>query len=218
MSGAARGGVRGEDIAAVTHHRHEGDDPMTTAMALPGNTPRTFLVHDFGSGLEGDDRAFSRARGHGDIRPVPSVAPGAKNGARTKRIVVSRKQAEALRPAVTEIIICTGLRTRGGRQALTGALRMPRRSRTGRASLAPMPTPAEENEPCATLTSPPGESATLSATTAAPPSASRRDSAPKCGKRPPEPERSQCGPCLEKDAAAGRARAARAPHLVLNLS
>ena len=30
---------------------------------------------------------------------------------------------------------------------------------------------------------------------------------PKCGKRPPE--RSQCGPCLEKDAAAGRARDAR---------
>ena len=31
----------------------------------------------------------------------------------------------------------------------------------------------------------------------------------KCGKRPPAPERSQCGPCLEKDAAAGRARDAR---------
>ena len=32
---------------------------------------------------------------------------------------------------------------------------------------------------------------------------------PKCGKRPPEPGRSQCEPCLEKDAAAGRARDAR---------
>ena len=32
---------------------------------------------------------------------------------------------------------------------------------------------------------------------------------PKCGKRPPAPERSQCAPCLEKDAAAGRARDAR---------
>ena len=32
---------------------------------------------------------------------------------------------------------------------------------------------------------------------------------PKCGKRPPAPERSQCGPCLDKDAAAGRARDAR---------
>ena len=31
----------------------------------------------------------------------------------------------------------------------------------------------------------------------------------KCGKRPPEPGRSQCEPCLEKDRAAGRARDAR---------
>jgi len=93
---------------------------MTTAIALPGNTPRTFLVHDFGSGLEGDDRFVVerfRALADGDIRPVPSGAPNAKGGARAKRIVVSRKQAEALRPDLTEIIICTGLRTRGGRQA-----------------------------------------------------------------------------------------------------
>ena len=93
---------------------------MTTAIALPGNTPRTFLVHDFGSGLEGDDRFVVerfRALADGDIRPVPSEAPDAKGGAGAKRIVVSRKQAEALRPDITEIIICTGLRTRGGRQA-----------------------------------------------------------------------------------------------------
>ena len=32
---------------------------------------------------------------------------------------------------------------------------------------------------------------------------------PKCGKHPPEPGRSQCGPCLEMDRAAGRARDAR---------
>ena len=31
----------------------------------------------------------------------------------------------------------------------------------------------------------------------------------KCGKRPPEPGRSECEPCLEKDRAAGRARDAR---------
>ena len=92
---------------------------MTTAIALPGNTPRTFLVHDFGSGLEGDDRFVVerfKALADGDIRPVPSGAPGAKGGARAKRIVVSRKQAEALRPDLTEIIICTGLRIKGGIQ------------------------------------------------------------------------------------------------------
>ena len=31
-------------------------------------------------------------------------------------MVVSREEAETMRPARTEIIVCTGLRTRGGRQ------------------------------------------------------------------------------------------------------
>ena len=93
---------------------------MTTAMAIPGNTAKTFLVHDFGSGLEGDDRFVVerfKALADGDIRPVQSETTKAKGKARAKHIVVSRKQAEALRPDLTEIIICTGLRTRGGRQA-----------------------------------------------------------------------------------------------------
>ena len=54
---------------------------MTTAIALPDNTARTFLVHDFGSGLEGDDRFVVerfRALAVGDIRPVPCEAPNAK--------------------------------------------------------------------------------------------------------------------------------------------
>ena len=29
---------------------------MTAAMAIPGNGVSMFLVHDFGAGLEGDDR------------------------------------------------------------------------------------------------------------------------------------------------------------------
>ena len=93
---------------------------MTTAIAIPGNTVKTFLVHDFGSGLEGDDRFVVerfKALADGNIRPVRPEAPRAKGKARAKRIVVSRKQAEALRPDITEIIICTGLRARGGRQA-----------------------------------------------------------------------------------------------------
>lgn len=93
---------------------------MNAAIAIPGNTAKTFLVHDFGSGLEGDDRFVVerfKALADGNIRPVRPEAPGAKGKARRKRIVVSRKQAEALRPDITEIIICTGLRTRGGRQA-----------------------------------------------------------------------------------------------------
>ena len=93
---------------------------MTAAMAMPGNTADTFLVHFFGGGLEGDDRFVVerfRARADGEIIPAPAEALAAKSGLKVKRTVVSRKEAEAMRPGRTEIIICTGLKTRGGRQA-----------------------------------------------------------------------------------------------------
>ena len=93
---------------------------MTAAMAIPGNGVSTFLVHDFGGGLEGDDRFAVerfRALACGDIRPVRPETANAKGRRKAKRIVVSRKEAEAMRPDITEIIIFTGLRTRGGRQA-----------------------------------------------------------------------------------------------------
>ena len=93
---------------------------MTAAMAMPGNGVSTFLVHDFGGGLDGDDRFVVerfRALACGDIRPVQRETANAKGRRKTKRIVVSRKEAKAMRPDITEIIIFTGLRTRGGRQA-----------------------------------------------------------------------------------------------------
>ena len=90
---------------------------MTAAtMAMPGNTASTFLVHYFGGGLDGDDRFVVerfRALACGEIRPVRDGTGNAKG----RRTVVSREEAEAMRPERTEIIICTGLRTRGGRQA-----------------------------------------------------------------------------------------------------
>ena len=91
---------------------------MTAAMAMPGNTAETFLVHFFGTGLADDRYVVERfrARADGDIVPAPAEAPPAKGGRKTKRTVVSRKEAEAMRPGRTEIIICTGLSTRGGRQ------------------------------------------------------------------------------------------------------
>ena len=58
-----------------------------------------------------------KAMADGDIRPIRTEAAGANGRRKEKRTVVSRKQAEAMRPDRTEIIICTGLRTRGGRQA-----------------------------------------------------------------------------------------------------
>ncbi len=93
---------------------------MTTATAMPGNTAATFLVHYFGGGLDGDDRFVVeryKALASGDIRPVRDGAENAKRGRKRRRIVVSREEAEAMRPDRTEIIVCTGLRTRGGRQA-----------------------------------------------------------------------------------------------------
>ena len=93
---------------------------MSTAMTIPGNTADTFLIHYFGGGLDGDDRFVVerfKALSSGDIRPVPDGAADAKGRRRSGRTVVSRKEAEAMRPDRTEIIICTGLRTRGGKQS-----------------------------------------------------------------------------------------------------
>ena len=53
---------------------------MNAAIAVPGNTAKTFLVHDFDSGLEGDDRFVVerlKALADGNIRPVRPEAPGA---------------------------------------------------------------------------------------------------------------------------------------------
>ena len=92
---------------------------MNAATAMPGNSAATFLVHYFGGGLDGDDRFVVerfRALASGEIRPVPS-SPKAKGRRTAGRTVVSRSEAEAMRPDRTEIIIATGLRTRGGRQS-----------------------------------------------------------------------------------------------------
>ena len=92
---------------------------MTAAMAMPGNTADTFLVHFFGTGLADERYVVEKfhARADGDIVPVAAAPSVAKGRRAAKRAVVSRKQAEAMRPGRTEIVVCTGLSTRGGRQA-----------------------------------------------------------------------------------------------------
>ncbi len=72
---------------------------MSAAMALPGNTADTFLVHFFGTGLADDRYVVERFKAHadGDIVPVPAGAKGAK----AKRTIVSRKQTEAMRARST---------------------------------------------------------------------------------------------------------------------
>ena len=91
---------------------------MTTAIAIPGNTASTFLTHFFGSGLADQRYAVERfkALANGDIRPWPGEAPATGKGRRAKRVTATLKAVKEMRPDRTEIIICTGLRTRGGQQ------------------------------------------------------------------------------------------------------
>ena len=91
---------------------------MNAAMAVPGNMAATFLVHFFGSGLADEKYVVERFKAHadGDIRPWPGAVPAKGKGRRTKRVTATLKAVRELRPARTEIIVCTGLRTRGGQQ------------------------------------------------------------------------------------------------------
>ncbi len=91
---------------------------MQTINALQGGA-RTYFVHNFGNGLDGEDRFVVerfKAMLDGDIRPIGTDAPKTKGRRKTRRMVFSRKAVEAMVPARTEIIVCTGLRSRGGRQ------------------------------------------------------------------------------------------------------
>ena len=100
-------------------------------MAMPGNTAATFLVHFFGSGLSDERYVVERfmARADDDIRPVrpeasPDRGPGqakAKGRRKAKRVTATLNEVREMRPARTEIIVCTGLCTRGG-QHLWGDL------------------------------------------------------------------------------------------------
>ena len=112
MSGAAVGASGGGRPAAVFPRRHEGDGTMTAAMAMPGNTAETFLAHFFGTGLADDRYVVERyrARADGDVVPAPAEALAAKGRRKVKRTTATLKAVKELRPATTEIIICTGLK------------------------------------------------------------------------------------------------------------
>ena len=87
---------------------------MQTVHALRGNA-RTFLTHLFGSGLEDDRYVVERFRSmvDGDSASSPRRR---RAGARPDPVTASLRSVKALRPAGNEIIVCTGLRTRGGVQ------------------------------------------------------------------------------------------------------
>jgi len=90
---------------------------MSAAMAIPGNTADTFLVHFFNGGLADQRYVVERfkAFADGEIRPWPGGA-AAKKSRGGRRVTATLKAVKELRPARTEIIVCTGLTTRGGQQ------------------------------------------------------------------------------------------------------
>ena len=92
---------------------------MTAALAVPGNSAGTFLTHFFGSGLADDTYVVERFRAmiDGDIRRCADEPPEVKKGRRkTKYATASLKAVRAMRPERNEVIVCTGLKTRGGVQ------------------------------------------------------------------------------------------------------
>ena len=91
---------------------------MNSAIAVPGNTADTFLVDFFGGGFADKRYVVERFKAHADsdIRPWPGEAVAKGKGRRAKRVTATLKAVKELRSACTEIIVCTGLRTRGGQQ------------------------------------------------------------------------------------------------------
>ena len=87
---------------------------MTAAMAMPGNTAETFLVHFFGTGLADDRYVVERyrARAEGDIVPAPAEVLAAKG----RRKAAGRKTSPG--PA-TSRRACTDWRARCWRPSAT---------------------------------------------------------------------------------------------------
>ena len=84
---------------------------MTPAMAIPGNTADTFLIHIFGRGLEDDRYVVERFRAmsDGDIRRADGNGPVTARNGRRRPVTATLKAVKELRPAPNEIIICTAL-------------------------------------------------------------------------------------------------------------
>ena len=87
---------------------------MHAAIVVPGSSS-TFLTHLFARGLEDDRYVVERFRAmaDGDIRRSPGDEPAQKGRRKAERTTVSLQAVRELRPARTEIIVCTGLRIRG---------------------------------------------------------------------------------------------------------
>ena len=97
---------------------HERGDAMSNSN--DGRVPApTYLVHDFGRGLVDDGRAYAverfRAMASGDVRRWPLETEKRGRG-RPKPEVATLEEVREIRPAYNEIVVCTALGSRSGRQ------------------------------------------------------------------------------------------------------
>ena len=99
---------------------------MTTAMAIPGNTAATFLTHVFGRGLEDDRYVVERfqAMANGDIRRCSGdgAAAARKGRRKTTRVTATLNEVKEMRPARTEIIVCTALNLKNAGVQIWGSV------------------------------------------------------------------------------------------------
>ena len=99
---------------------------MNTAMTMPGNTASTFLTHVFGRGLEDDRYVVERfqAMADGDIRRCPGdeTATAKKRRRKAKRVTATLNEVKEMRPARTEIIVCTAINLRNSGVQYWGAV------------------------------------------------------------------------------------------------
>ena len=72
---------------------------------------KTYLVHLFGRGLDGERYVVEkfRSRPDGQIHPVEAEQPKAGGRRRPRRTIVSAGAVRKMRPERDEIIICTAL-------------------------------------------------------------------------------------------------------------
>jgi len=99
-------------------HWHERGDGMSKSIG--GRVPApTYLVHDFGRGLVDEGRTYAverfRACADGDVRCWPLETEKRGRG-RPKPEVATFEEVREIRPAYNEIVVCTALGSRSGRQ------------------------------------------------------------------------------------------------------
>ena len=201
---------------------------MHAAIAVPGSAS-TILTHVFGRGLADERYVVERYRAmaDGDIRRAPGDAAPAKGRRKAKRTVVSLKAVHSCGPPAPRSSSAPACASRAG--CRSGATSRRGFSATASRSADRRSPRTSCRPPAATrrrgVLRPESTSGKEDAMAYRDPEVRRardrerfqrrtaeriaRGLCPKCGERPPEPERSLCAPCAEKRNRACRARDAK---------